>query len=184
MKQFWQYVQTNPRTTIPLNTRTAYVLPENYGDGFRSPEDTIWGLWREDFNVAEGSQNFTTNIRMSIASLLQMFGPKLDIVYPRADQTLESIGYEDVVYWNDIRLIPYGQTIPSQSPAGNESAWHLPTPTPSAPPSNDLNSIGFYVFGIGILILIIVIASVRELRKNRNSKRALDMTTQKQYQTE
>jgi hypothetical protein len=184
MKQFWQYVQTNPRTTIPLNTRTAYVLPENYGEGFRSPDDTIWGLWRDDFNVAEGSQNFTTNIRMSIASLLQMFGPKLDIVYPRADQTLESIGYEDVVYWNDTRLIPYGQTIPSQSPAGNESAWHLPTPTPSAPPDSDLNSLGFYVFGIGILILIIVLASVRELRKNRNSKRALDMTVQKQCQTE
>ena len=108
---------------------------------------------------------------MSIATLLQMFGPKLDIVYQRADQTVGSMGYENVFYWNDTGLIPYAQTIPSQSPAGNESAWQLSTPTPSVPPISGLNSIGFYVFGMGILILIAVFASVRELRKKRNSDR-------------
>jgi hypothetical protein len=171
MKKFWQYAQKNPRTAMPLSTRSVYVLPENYGEGFRGPDDTIWGLWRADFNVAEGSQNFTTNIRRSVATLLQMFGPKLDIVYPRADQTVESIGYENVFYWNDTGLIPYAQPIPSQGPAGNESAWQLSTPTPSVPPVSGLNSIGFYVFGIGIIILIAVFASVRELRKKRNSDR-------------
>lgn len=165
MKKFWQYTQTNPRTAMPLGIRSVYVLPEDYGEGFRSPDDTIWGLWRADFNVAEGSQNFTNNIRMSIATLLQMFGPKLDIIYPRLDQTIESIGYENVLYWNDTGLIPYAQTIPSQSPAGNESAWQLHTPTPSFPPLSGLNSIGFYIFGIGILILVAVFASVRALRK-------------------
>jgi hypothetical protein len=164
MKQFWQYAQTNPRIAIPLSTRSVYVLPENYGDGFRGPDDTIWGLWRADFNVAEGSQNFTNSIRRSVATLLQIFGPKLDIVYPNADQTVESIGYENVFYWNDTRLVPYMQTIPSQSPAGNESEWQLPTPTPSVPPVSGLTSIGFFVFG-GILILVAVFASVRELRK-------------------
>ena len=165
MKQFWQYTQTNPRITMPLSDRSVYVLPEDYGEAFRNPDDSIWGLWRADFNVAEGSQNFTTNIRMSIATLLQMFGPELDIIYPQADQTVESIGYENVLYWNDTGLIPYAQPIPSQSPAGNESAWQLPTPTPSAPPISGLNSIEFYVFGIGILILVAVFASVRKLRK-------------------
>ena len=172
LKQFWQYVQTNPRTPTPLTSRSVYVLPENYGEGFRHPDDTIWGLWRADFNVAEGSQNFTTNIRMSIATLLQMFGPKLDIIYPRADQTVESIGYENVLYWNDTGLIPYAQTIPSQSPAGDESAWQLPIPTPSAPPASSLNSIGFIIFGISILTLIGAFISVRELRKKRNSNRS------------
>ena len=165
MKQFWQYTQTNPRTTMPLSDRSVYVLPEDYGEAFRNPDDSIWGLWRADFNVAEGSQNFTTNIRMSIATLLQMFGPELDIIYPQADQTVESIGYENVLYWNDTGLIPYAQPIPSQSPAGNESAWQLPTPTPSAPPVGGLNSIDFSVFGIGILFLVAIFASVRKLRK-------------------
>jgi len=165
MKQFWQYTQTNPRNTMPLSDRSVYVLPEDYGEAFRNPDDSIWGLWRADFNVAEGSQNFTTNIRMSIATLLQMFGPELDIIYPQADQTVESIGYENVLYWNDTGLIPYAQPIPSQSPAGNESAWQLPTPTPSAPPVGGLNSIDFSVFGIGILFLVAIFASVRKLRK-------------------
>ena len=108
---------------------------------------------------------------MSIATLLQMFGPKLNIVYPRANQTVESLGYENVIYWNDTGLIPDAQTIPSQNAAGNESAWQLRTPTPSAPPVSALNSIGFYVFGIGILISAAVFASVKELRKKRNSDR-------------
>ena len=177
MKQFWQYAQTNPRTEMPLSTRSVYVLPENYGDGFRGPNDTIWGLWRADFNVAEGSQNFTANIRRSIATLLQVFGPKLDIVYQRADQNVESMGYETVLYWNDTELMPYTQAIPSQSPAGNESAWQLPTPTPSAPPASGLNLIGFYVLGIGVLILIAVFASIRELRKNATPKGSSGMET-------
>lgn len=167
MKQFWQYVQANPRAAMPLSTRSVYVLPENYGEGFRSPDDAIWGLWNADYNVAEGSQNFTTNIKMSIATLLQMFGPKLDIVYPRADQTVESIGYENILYWNDTRLIPYAQAIPSQSPAGNESAWQLRTPTPSASPVSGVDAIGIYVIGIGILILGAVFISAKELRKKR-----------------
>jgi hypothetical protein len=169
MKQFWQYAQTNPRMANHLSSRSVYVLPENYGDGFRGPDDTIWGLWRADFNVAEGSQNFTSNIKMSIVTLLQRLGPKLDIVYPSANQTIESIGYENVFYWNDTGLIPYVQTIPSQSPAGNESAWQLRNPKPSVAPVSGLNSIDFYILGISIFILVAVSASVRELRKNHNS---------------
>ncbi len=168
MKQFWQYTQKNPRAEIPVSTRSAYVLPENYGEGFRSPDDTIWGLWNVNYNVADGSQNFTSYIRMSIATLLQMFGPKLDIVYPRVNQTVESIGYENILYWNDTGLIPHAQTVPSQSPAGNESAWQLHTPTPQSTSSFiDLNSIGVYAIGISILISAAVFISVKELRKKR-----------------
>jgi hypothetical protein len=165
MKQFWQYAQTNPRMANHLSSRSVYVLPENYGDGFRGPDDTIWGLWRTDFNVAEGSQNFTSNVKMSIVTFLQRLGPKLDIVYSSANQTVESIGYENVFYWNDTGLIPYVQTIPSQSPAGNESAWQLRTPTPSVAPVRGLNLIDFYILGISILILVAVSASVKELKK-------------------
>jgi len=68
------------------------------------------------------------------------------------------------------------QTIPSQSPAGNESKWQLPTPTPSVSPVSGLTSVGFYVFG-GILILVAVFASVKELRKNRNSDRVKGIET-------
>lgn len=164
MKQFWQYTQTNPRTPTPTAARSVYVLPDNFGEGFRSPDDTIWGLWNADFNSAEGSRNFTTNIRMTIATLLQMFGPRLDIIYPRADHTVEQIGYENVLYWNDTGLIPDAQIMPSQSPAGNESAWQLHTPTPSPSPNSNQYSVGFYLLGLGIVISTSVLFLVKKFR--------------------
>ena len=96
MKQFWQYVQANPRTISPVSDRTAYVLPADYAYGFRGPEDKIWGLWNAD--------TLTLDISMSVATLLQMDGNNLDIVYP--SQTLESAGYHSIIYWNNTRLIP------------------------------------------------------------------------------
>jgi hypothetical protein len=166
MKQFWQYTQKNPRTGIPVSARSAYVLPENYGEGFRSPNDTIWGLWDANYNVAGGSLNFTNHIRMSIATLLQMFGPSLDIVYPRVNQTVESIGYENIMYWNDTRLIPNAPTMPLQNAAGNQSAWQLHTPNPQRPsPSRDPNSTNIYAIEICVLALVAVSISVLKFRK-------------------
>jgi hypothetical protein len=166
MKQFWKYTQKNPRTGIPVSARSAYVLPENYGEGFRGPNDTIWGLWDANYNVAGGSLNFTNHIRMSIATLLQMFGPSLDIVYPRANQTVESIGYENIMYWNDTRLIPDAPAMPRQNAAGNESAWQLQTPNPQSPsPSRDPNSTNIYSIGICVLALVAVFISVLKFRK-------------------
>ena len=167
MKQFWQYAQANPRTPTPTAARSVYVLPDNFGEGFRSPDDTIWGLWNADFNSAEGSTIFATNIRMTVATLLQMFGPKLDIIYPRAGQTVEQIGYENVLYWNDPGLIPNAQAMPSQRPAGNESAWQLQTPTPSPLIDSNQYSVGFYLLGVGILISVALFVSVRTIKKKR-----------------
>jgi hypothetical protein len=166
MKQFWQYTQNNPRTGIPVSERSAYVLPENYGEGFRSPNDTIWGLWYADYNVAGGSLNFTNQIRMSVATMLQMFGPSLDIVYPMANQTVESLGYKHILYWNDPGLIPNASAIPLQNSAGNESAWQFHTPTPQSPsPINATNSTNFYAVGICALALCVISIYVLKIRK-------------------
>jgi hypothetical protein len=167
MKEFWQYTQTNPRSPTPTAARSVYVLPDNFGEGFRSPGDTIWGLWNADFNPAEGSRNFTNNISRTIAILLQMYGPRLDIIYPRADQPVEQIGYEKVLYWNDSGLIPDAQTLPPQSPAGNESAWQLHTPTPSPSPVFSQYSIVYYFFGATFLISIVAIFTVRAKSQKR-----------------
>jgi hypothetical protein len=170
MKQFWQYTQENPRTGIPVSDRSAYVLPENYGDGFRSPNDTIWGLWDANYNVAGGSSNFTSYIKMSVATLLQMFGPSLDIVYP-ANQIVESVGYKNVMYWNDTRLIPDAPSMPPQKAAGNESAWQLKTPTPKSPSSSlDPYLTGTYAAGICVSVFAAVSISVLKLRKKQKSK--------------
>lgn len=103
---------------------------------------------------------------MSIATLLQMFGPQLDIVYPRANQTVESIGYQNIMYWNDTRLIPDSPAMPPQSPAGNESAWQLPiSPQQSTSPFLDANSLGIYVIGVSVLVSTAVFAVILKSRK-------------------
>jgi hypothetical protein len=95
-----------------------------------------------------------------------MFGPSLDIVYPRANQTVESIGYENIMYWNDTRLIPDAPAMPLQNAAGNESAWQLQTPNPQSPsPSRDPNSTNIYAIGICVLALVAVSISVLKFRK-------------------
>ena len=45
LEQFWQYAQDNPRNKIQLEKRVAFILPKDFGYGFRGPDDKIWGLW-------------------------------------------------------------------------------------------------------------------------------------------
>jgi len=104
MKQFWQYVQANPRTITPISDRTAYVLPADYAYSFRGPDDKIWGLWNAD--------SLTIDICMSVATLVQMNGKILDIVYP--SPTLKSAGYKEIIYWNNTSLIPTSSSNPKQ----------------------------------------------------------------------
>ena len=139
MKQFWQYVQANPRTINPVSDRTAYVLPEDYGYGFRGPTDKIWGLWNTDSLIID--------IGMSIYTLLQMDGNHLDVVYP--SQALESVGYHSIIYWNDTALIP---TPPNPSHV-NSLLFYA-------------NSIYLYVTVASIIVAVVVAITVLKFRKN------------------
>jgi hypothetical protein len=139
MKQFWQYVQANRRINIPVSDRTAYVLPEDYGYGFRGPEDKIWGLFNTD--------SLTIDIGMSVSTLLQMEGNNLDIVYP--SQTLDSEGYHGIIYWNDTALIPTQSPNPQQT---NYSPFYA-------------NSIYLYVTVASVIIAVAIVATVLKFRK-------------------
>ncbi len=142
MKQFWQYVQANPRTITPVSDRTAYVLPEDYAYGFRGPDDKIWGLWNAD--------SLTVDISMSVVTLLQMDGNKLDIVYP--SQALESAGYHTIIYWNDTTLIP----TPLPNPQDNSLLFYA-------------NSIYLYATVASIIVAVAVAITVLKFRKRRDS---------------
>ena len=41
MKNFWEYSEENPRKSVPIKDRVAFVLPENFAYGFRGPLDKI-----------------------------------------------------------------------------------------------------------------------------------------------
>jgi hypothetical protein len=91
LKQFWQYTQSHPRTPTPLSERVAFVVPKDYGFGFRGPTDKIWGLWEADEQ--------STHIWNQAINLVQQYKGNLDIVYEDCSKvTLK--GYSQLIYWN------------------------------------------------------------------------------------
>ncbi|MGD0645537.1 MAG: hypothetical protein ABSA75_11590 [Candidatus Bathyarchaeia archaeon] len=162
MKQFWQYTQDHPRTISLASDRTAYVLPQDYGYGFRGPQDKIWGLWPPD--------NLTLDISMSVATLLQTFGTNLDMVYPNGPQTSESLGYRNILYWNDTRLIP----TPTPSPSPVQSVSSNQSTAPSQP-QKDLPLL-FYATAIGIIVAVAVVTTVLRFRKRDDNQQSKDVT--------
>ena len=53
MKRFWNYIHTNPQEYLTDGssfTHVAYVLPKDYGWGFRGSEDKIWGIWVDELS--------------------------------------------------------------------------------------------------------------------------------------
>ena len=97
MKQFWNYTCTYSPTG--KTAETAYVLPEDYGFGFRSSTDTVWGLWDSD-GLAHG-------IYSDVNMLIQLKGAGFDIVYDHPSLVRDSKGhYTELIYWNGNRANP------------------------------------------------------------------------------
>ncbi len=159
MQQFWQYTKSHPQSISPVSDRSAYVLPQDYAYGFRSPtEDRIWGLWSND--------SLTLEVSMSMASLFQIFGKNLDIIYPNSLHPPESLGYKMVVYWNDTRLIPVATPMPTLI----QNATSQPSQILNLQP---YNSLLVYTLGASLLIAISISVIVLKFKKGKtkdNSK--------------
>ena len=95
MRDFWDYAKRNPR---PAETtrRAAYVLPKDYGYGFRSPADSIWGLW--------GPDQLSDKVWNDAKALTEQYVNNLDMVYLGTLQN-SSYNYSKLIFWN-------GTTIP------------------------------------------------------------------------
>ena len=89
LKQFWDYANNNPRTSRASSERVAFVLPKDYGYGFRGPDDKIWGLWETDALSLEISHH--------LGYWLKEYGTNLDIIY---DDMKYSGLYSKYVFWN------------------------------------------------------------------------------------
>lgn len=88
---FWDYTQSHKQPQTEVDT--AYVLPADYGYGFRGPTDTIWGLWPADALSAKIWNDTNT--------LLATYGTNLDIVYDnRTDGVPSYLPYKTLIYWN------------------------------------------------------------------------------------
>ncbi len=152
LKSFWEYVKKNPRQNISNNGRVAYVLPRDYGYGFRGPDDKIWGFWPAD--------NLTGTICYGLNQLFTQYGENLDIIYDYGLQPGNNYGYSKLIYWNDSSLAKPAmlEGIP------DTTLW--PTPTepdpPSASPSNtpieSPSSPTDYTLGIVAAVALTIVA--------------------------
>jgi parallel beta-helix repeat protein len=92
LKDFWNYVQQNPDKHGSLKADTAVVLPQDYGFGFRSQDDSVW-----QYNNAS---SWTQKLYSDAQNLLNQYNSSLDIVYsdPQFHNTIQST-YSKVLHW-------------------------------------------------------------------------------------
>ncbi len=94
MKRFWRYIHANPQIPDidgPTSTRTAYVLPKDYGWGFRGSEDKVWGLWVDELSIKIGTD---------LNYLLHTHHMSLDIIYDDPKYYSEMRRYSKLIFWN------------------------------------------------------------------------------------
>jgi len=94
MKKFWDYIHTNPEIPgiyCPTCTRIAYVLPKDYGWGFRGYEDKVWGLWLDDLSIRMGTD---------VDYLLHTHHLSLDIIYDDPEYYDNLYIYSKLYFWN------------------------------------------------------------------------------------
>ena len=91
MKKFWNYMRTEPPVeNYPAHT--AYVLPRDYGYGFRGPSDKIWG--KQEDSLAPKLWN-------DVNSLLSTYVLNLDIVYETKIEGIPiNLPYDKLIFWN------------------------------------------------------------------------------------
>jgi hypothetical protein len=193
MQMFWEYAQSNPRANNSPSLRTAYVLPQDYAYGFRSPNDKIWGLWEAD--------SIAYDLSISVNIMLTNYGSYLDIVYTDGIQAGTSNGYGNVIYWNDPSAVaqqwgdypprivtptpaptpnfaPTPTLSPSPSSSSTPSTSPSPSPTPSAsptlrPPStpdhqtNLFLTNGFYLVSAVVFVVVVGLVAFFIRRRRR-----------------
>jgi hypothetical protein len=96
LKSFWNYTKENPRKIATTSKRVAFVLPKDFGYGFRGPDDKIWGLWEAD--------NLSLEISTDLGFYLEEHKNKLDIIYYDGIETPNS--YNKYIFWNGTIYLP------------------------------------------------------------------------------
>jgi hypothetical protein len=92
LERFWNMLHTNPENFGKNTAEAAYVIPADYGFGFRNPTDTIWGLFSAD--------NRSAKIYGDVETLTGRFGAKLDILYDEPGLSVKLADYREVFWWN------------------------------------------------------------------------------------
>jgi hypothetical protein len=91
LRNFWNYANSTPPASSSSVGRVAYVLPKDYGYGFRGPNDTFWGFW--------GSNSSSTQLSTTLNNLMNKYGPNLDVIY-NDGINFNTSAYNEFIFWN------------------------------------------------------------------------------------
>ncbi len=94
LKRFWDTLHSNPESFGSNKAQVAYIVPADYGFGFRYPSDRIWGLFPSD-TLSSKIYDDVNN------TLMPTYGARFDILY-NEPQVIDPIlkDYNKVYYWN------------------------------------------------------------------------------------
>jgi hypothetical protein len=92
LKQFWNALRSNPDSFGSNPPTVAYVVPTNYGFGFRSPTDTIWGIFPAD--------QLSPKIYNDVQTLTTKYSAQLNILYDEPQTAVLLQNYTQIYYWN------------------------------------------------------------------------------------
>jgi hypothetical protein len=92
LEKFWNYSNYNSPASDALSDRVAYVLPKDFGYGFRGPTDKIWGFWKDDA--------LSNEICTNLSNLMEQYGIRLDIIYDDKVEPNNTSVYNTFVFWN------------------------------------------------------------------------------------
>lgn len=92
LKKFWNYTKQNPGEHGVCKSEIGYVIPKDFGFGFRENNDTIWGLWED---------NFSAEIWQDSLKLLSEYQLKFDIIYDDGEfRNIIKSRYKRLIFWN------------------------------------------------------------------------------------
>jgi len=93
LQKFWDTLKTDPDSFGTNEPEVAYVLPADYGFGFRNSDDVIWGLFPADERAKK--------IYDDVVTLLDIYGARLNIFYDEQEILRPFLhNYNEVFYWN------------------------------------------------------------------------------------
>ena len=94
MKNFWNYIHSNPQNFGTNEAKVTYVLPQDYGFGFRKANDNIWGFWSAD--------DLSNKVWNDANKLIAQYDSRFDIVYddPEFIDAVRS-RYDELIFWNE-----------------------------------------------------------------------------------
>ena len=96
LQTFWQELHANPGQFKSTPAKAAYVAPADFGFGFRSIYDSIWGLF------PSGSSPYSAGVWSGTQTLLAKYGYGLNIVFDNPTVIQPTLkNYQKVYYYNE-----------------------------------------------------------------------------------